>query len=491
MITVSVINAPLKEVYVLRHIILSFAFVASIVNANDTVEKKTINEQLIETALTSRHALDILTDLTTNIGPRLPGTEADLRTVAWAENLLTSQGFDRVYKQPVRVPAWKRGIANASIVSPAPQALIISALGHSVGTPEGGITAPVVRVSSLAALSEISARAVKGHIVFIDHKMERHRAGKYYREVVGGRSNGASIAATKGAVGLLIRSIGTDSDRFAHTGMMLYDVKKPRIPSAALSAPDADQLTRLLTQHGKVTLNFELGSEHLESAISYNVIAEYDGAKFPEQYVLVGAHHDSWDEGTGALDDGAGIAIVTAAAKQIIDLPDRPKRGVRVVLYAAEELGLVGAKAYARENADDLHNIYLASESDFGAGEIWKLDTRFSDALSALSKKLLKELAPLNIEAGHNKATGGPDTSVLVNKGVPALTLLQDGTDYFDFHHTPNDTLDKVSPEALKQNVAAWSVMLWTTTNSDAELRPISLKKTQRVEAKELSTPQQ
>lgn len=427
-----------------------------------------ISHQLIEQAQSSSYGLELLTDLTTNVGPRRAGTEGDKRAVEWAKAKLIGLGFDRLHIQTVEVPGWYRGKSSASVLSPAPQPLVVTALGYSIGTPTGGIKAPIIRVSSLKALKNLSSDVIKGHIVFLDHKMSRARTADVFRHLINGRTKGASIAASKGALALLVRSVGTSSDRFAHTGMVIYDERLPKIPAAAISSPDADQLTRLLTQHGKVSVALELICGPLPPTKSYNLIAEYDGTEKKEEYVLVGAHLDSWDEGTGTLDNGAGIAIVTAATRLLLDLKQRPKRGIRLIYYAAEEVGLIGARTYAAKN--DLQQIYLAAESDFGAGPVYQLHTRFQDPESPLKSELLSALAPLKIEPGHNHTNGGPDVSVLVNKGVPALMLQQDGNDYFDYHHTANDTLDKVNPKHLQQNIAAWAAMIWVVANSEVPL---------------------
>ncbi|MGI3043647.1 M28 family metallopeptidase [Shewanella algae] len=433
-------------------------------------------ESLQQKALDSDLGFQIVESLTVEVGPRLAGSPKDAMAVAWAEKKLQSLGFDSVYKEAVEVPVWERGEASASIVAPFQQPLVITALGGSVATPTEGITAKIVRFDSLAALKEANPDDVAGKIVFIDQKTERHKTGKGYGKSVGGRSRGAIEAARKGALAIVIRSIGTDHDRMAHTGTMRYEEGLKRIPAAAMSAPDADLVNAMLKRSADITLTLKMSPENKGSAISYNVIAEITGSSKPDEIVLIGAHLDSWDEGTGAIDDGAGVAIVTAAGKLIQDLPVKPARTVRVVLYAAEEIGLVGGKAYAKAHAAELDKHYIAAESDFGAGPIYRIDFQVNDQVLPKLQQLTQVMQRNGVAAGDNSAYGGPDVSMLPASGVPVASLRQDGTDYFDYHHTPNDTLDKIDPKALAQNIAAYAQFAYLMAQSELELRPLPAK---------------
>ncbi|WP_065187447.1 M28 family peptidase [Shewanella woodyi] len=435
-----------------------------------------ISEQLQQQALASSLAYDLVESLTVEVGPRLAGSEKDLIAVQWAEGKLTTLGFDKVYKEPVKVPVWDRGDAKAMVVAPYPQGLVITALGGSVATPIDGITAPIVRFDTLAALKAAPEGSLTGKIAFIDHKTERHTTGKGYGKTVGGRSRGAVAAASKGALAIVIRSIGTDHDRMAHTGAMRYQDDVPRIPAAALSSPDADQLNLMLKRDENVVLQLKMSPQSHGYATSYNVIAEVTGATKPDEIVLIGAHLDSWDEGTGALDDGAGVGIVTAAGKLIQDLPQKPARTIRVVLYAAEELGLIGGKAYAKAHKDELAKHYIAAESDFGAGLIYQIDYRVSEQAFKDVLAISKPMTSNGVAMGTNTASGGPDVSMLPKQGVPVASLRQDGRDYFDYHHTPNDTLDKINPESLQQNVAAYAQFAYLMAQSEIDLRPLATK---------------
>lgn len=437
---------------------------------------QTVVGKLQNSALKSDLAYKIAESLTVEVGPRLAGSAENVVAVDWAEAKLKSLGFDKVYREPVTVPVWQRGTARASVISPFPQPLVISALGGSVATPASGLQAKVVRFDNLAALINADAATVQGKIVFIDQKTERHQNGSGYGKSVGGRVNGAVEAARKGAVAVLIRSIGTDHDRMAHTGLMHYQQDVPRIPAAALTNPDANQLDAILSRGQEVTLSLNMSPKELGNTTTYNVIGEFTGSSKPDEIVLLGAHLDSWDEGTGAIDDAAGVAIVTAAAKMVAELPQRPARTIRVVLFAAEEIGLLGGKAYVAQHANDMANHYIAAESDFGAGRIYQADVRVNPAALAAVWQSLSGLTAMNVELGDNNARGGSEVSLLPGVGVPVASLRQDGNDYFDYHHTPNDTLDKIDPEALAQNVAVYAVFAYQMAQSTLPLRPLPKK---------------
>lgn len=276
-------------------------------NAAATDTNQSVSAKLQQQALSSSLAYDIVESLTVEVGPRLAGSDKDLVAVEWAEKKLGSLGFDKVYKEAVQVPVWQRGEAKANIVSPYAQPLVITALGGSVGTPEEGISAPIVRFETLDELKQADPSLVAGKIVFIDHITPRFKTGKGYGMTVGGRSRGAIAAAEKGALAIVIRSIGTDHDRMAHTGMMRYQEGVDKIPAAAMSNPDADLVTLMLKRDPNVVLHLEMSPKNLGYATSYNVIAEVTGSSKPDEIVLIGAHLDSWDEGTGAIDDGAGV----------------------------------------------------------------------------------------------------------------------------------------------------------------------------------------
>ncbi len=443
------------------HNLLMLALFTPALYANTPVQPLPLSPQL---------AYQLVESLTTEVGPRIAGSPGDRASVQWATSQMKSLGFDKVWTEEFVTPYWQRGQARLEVLTPFPQSLVLTALGGSVGTPANGIDATVVQFDSLEALLAAKSEQVKDKIVFINKAMTKDRAGSQYGKVVGARAKGAVDAARLGAKALIIRSVGTSANRFAHTGKMSYDPAVPKIPAVAISAPDAQQLARILQKAPEAKLKLQMDNQQTEDAISHNVIGEITGSERPDEIVLIGAHLDSWDQGTGALDDGAGVGLVMATAA-LLKKEGQPKRTIRVVLYGNEEGGLVGARAYAARHAKELSKHVLASESDFGAGRIWRFETRFGASALPFAKQIQQQLAPLGIEAGGNDAFGGPDVSVLKALGVPVVTLEQDGTDYFDYHHTPNDTLDKVDPAALEQNLQAWLIMTRAVANSALDLR--------------------
>ena len=400
----------------------------------------------------------ILESLTTEIGPRMAGTPADARAVAWAEAKFKELGFDKVWKEPVSFPTWKRGIETAEILAPFPQPLTITALGGSVATDVNGVTAELVQFATFADLVAAPEAMVKGKIVFINHKMQ---SSNEYGLVQPGRSKGASESAKKGAVAIIIRSVGTDSHRFPHTGMMSYEAGVAKIPAAAMSNSDADMVVRMMARGKPVTVKLNLGSSSGATYTSYNVIGEITGTEIPNEYVVIGGHLDSWDLGTGAIDDGAGCAITMAAAEFIQRNKMKPKRSIRVVLFANEEQGLIGGKAYLDAHQNQIAQIQAASEADSGQGPVTKMSSYVRPEALELVKQMQQVMAPLNIVAGDNNANPGPDMGGLKNAGAASFGLSLRSDDYFDLHHTPDDTFDKIEPARINQAAAAYTVFAW------------------------------
>ena len=426
--------------------------------------------ELRERALRSSLGYDITADLTTRIGNRLAGSPNDPRAVQWAVETLESMGFDRVWTEPATFPAWSRELESVAVDEPVSQQLVSLAIGFSPPTPTGGLEAEVVMFDDLAGLEAAPVDAVEGKIVFIRERMVRARDGSGYGPTVQARSRGSMVAAEKGASALVIRSVGTSTNRFAHTGTMRFDAGSRRIPAAAISNPDADQLERLIALGDPVRLKVEISAQINETYTSRNVFAEITGSEQPERIVALGAHLDSWDVGTGALDDGAGVGIVTAAARLIAEHAPRPRRSIQVMLFAAEEIGLWGGRAWADRYNQEIETIQVAAESDFGAGPIYEISARVVDDAWPVIEAIQRELAPLGIELGNRSRTaGGPDFIPMSRYGLAAADLQQDGTNYFDYHHTINDTLDKIDPEEMAQNVAAYAVFAWLAAQSPVD----------------------
>jgi hypothetical protein len=424
---------------------------------------------LRDAALKDDIAWDVVEGLTTEVGQRLAATEAEARARAWAVKKLTALGFKNVHIETYKMPLWERGIETAEVLGSSAQKLTIAALGNSGSTGPKPIEAEVAYFPTLADLQAASAEAVKGKIVFVSNTMTPTQDGSQYGYFGGARRAGPNIASSKGAVAILIRSIGTDYHRNPHTGVTNWaDGVKP-IGAAALSLPDAEQLTRLL-KRGPVKLRVQITAGMKGEAESGNVIADVPGSDPSAGIILVGGHLDSWDLGTGAIDDAAGVAITTAAAKRIMDA-GQPRRTIRVVWFGAEEVGGFGGAAYAKAHANERH--VLAQESDFGADRVWKFETNLPAGAKPIADRLATVLAPLGISRGRGTAHGGTDVGPVINTGVGVIDLSQNGLRYFDYHHTPDDTLDKIDPEQLRQNVAAWTAMLAVAANAPEDIGPI------------------
>jgi len=435
-------------------------------------------KQLRDVALEDNTGYQITESLTTEVGQRMAGSKANDLAVKWAQKKLKSLGFDRVTLEPVSYPTWIRTSESASIISPFPQKMMLTALGFSVGTSKRGVQAKVIQFNHLSDLELITDNRVKGKIVFISERMQRFRDGHGYGKTVRGRTAGASIAASKGAVGLLIRSVGTDNNRTPHTGVMHYQEGIKKIPAAALSNPDADLLLRELKKSKNVVVNMNLQVRMGPNKKSYNVVADMLGSSKPDEIVAIGGHLDSWDLATGAIDDGAGVGITTAAAYLIGHLAKRPARTIRVVLFANEETGLWGGKAYANRHFKEINKHIIAGESDFGAGPIYQLDAAVKPAAWPAIEAMAKVLKPIGIKLGEKKAEGGPDYSPFHAKGLAVFDLKQDGTKYFDWHHTSNDTFDKIDPKEMAQNVAAYAVVVYLSAQYDGDFgSPLPLTK--------------
>lgn len=433
-------------------------------------EIETTAKMLMDRAMVDEIGLSFVEDLTTEVGQRLAGSESEARARDWSVAELTELGFDTVRVEPFEIPFWSRKREAVSVISPSPQPLVATALGGSAATPEGGVTGQVVRFESLAELQDAAISQIDGRIVFIDETMIKTMDGSGYGMAVRKRSQCAVAASDKGALACLIRSVGTQPHRMPHTGIMARDGAEGAGPVAAISGPDADQLTRLL-RRGPVTVSVDIQTEIKTNAPSGNVIAELTGTDLSDEIVLIGCHLDSWDLGTGALDDGAGCGIVVGAAMLIADLPERPRRTIRVVLYGAEEVGLFGATAYARAHGDHLDKHVLAAESDFGAGPIWRFQTRFGEAALPYARTLQNLLMPLGVTPDDNRAFGGPDIGILARSGVPVVTPGQNGMDYFDYHHTPDDTFDKIKPDEFRQNVAVYAAFAYIAAETGWDFR--------------------
>jgi len=435
--------------------------------------------ELRAAGLESDRAFKIVESLTTEVGPRLAGSPEEERARAWGVKLLTDLGFENVRVEEFPLDLWTRGgpeNERVAITAPYPQPLVATTLGGSAATPEGGIEAEIAYFATFDALEQADAApdALAGKIVYVNDRMVAAQTAEGYGPANRKRLHAWRLAEDRGAVGVLIRSVGTSPNRFAHTGMMsMPEGRRPKIPAMALSNPDADQVARIAESGQTVRVRMQTYAGFRGEGVSGNVIGEIVGREAPEEIVVIGGHLDSWDISTGALDDGAGIGITVAAAKQILDLPEAPRRTIRVILWGAEEVGLVGARAYAaaREADGTLADHVIGSESDLGARPIWRYRTNVAESALPAMAAVARELAPLGILHGNNQSSGGPDIWPLMQRGMPVARLEQEGMDMFEFHHSPNDTLDKIDTDELAQNQAAWALWTYLMAELDVDFR--------------------
>lgn len=423
---------------------------------------------LRERALSSHLGYDIVESLTTEVGPRLAGSEGDARAVEWAKAKFKALGYDRVWTEPVTFPKWERRSEHAEVVGPHAQPLTLIALG---GSPGGTVEAEVVRFADLDALKAAPDGSLEGKIAFVDYTMKKARDGSDYAFGSGIRVGGPTVAIAKGASAFLMRSAGTDSNRSPHTGITRFPDGATPIPAAALSAPDAEQLARLIAL-GKTTVRLALECGWDGTYTSANVIGEITGSKKPAkgeapEVVLIGGHLDSWDPGTGAIDDGAGVAITMAAGALL--KPLKPKRTIRVVAFSNEEQGLYGGNAYRDKYADAVASHVMSAESDFGAGRIYGFDSSAAASAYPAVTQIARALEPLGIAYMPGEGRPESDIGPLTQRGMAWGWLGHDGTDYFDLHHTADDTLDKIDPKALAQNVAAYAVFTYLAAEADGD----------------------
>lgn len=416
-------------------------------------------------------AWDRLAYLADTFGHRLSGSKSLEQAIDWSLEVMREDGLSNVRREKVMVPHWVRGKESAQILGPTPRELPILGLGMTVGTPKRGITAEVVVVSNL---DEIDSRAdeLKGKIVVINQAMppydhEHHNA--HYGTTVQIRAHGPSRAGQYGAKAVLIRSVTANSLRTLHTGMLSYDEDKPKIPAAAITPEDAEWFARMAARGQKVEVHLELGAKLLPDAESANAIAEIPGREKPEEIVLIGGHIDSWDVGDGSSDDGAGCLMAMEAAKMLLELNLIPRRTIRVVLFTNEENGLRGGKAYFEAHQHEPH--VAAIEADSGSAAPWGFGIGDDEAdLASLLPyaELFEALGAHHFVLGG----GGADISPLTKAGVLGIAVRPDTSHYFDLHHSPADTIDKIAPFHLERNAAAMALMAYILAERDLPDEP-------------------
>ncbi len=422
-----------------------------------------IAERLKNKGLTDLKAYELLSELTTTIGPRLSGSEGYEKAVIWGRDALKNAGADSVWLEPVMIPKWVRGpVEKAEIfVAGRTTELTVCALGGTIGTPKGGISGDVIEVRSFEDVKALGPKA-RGKIIFYNRPFDRTKVntGEAYGEAVNQRTSGAVEAAKVGAAAVIVRSMTNAVDDEPHTGAMRYDDSIPKIPAAAVSTADANMLSALLEKQKNVTLTLRLSAKTYPDVLSYNVIGQITGRELPNEIILVGGHLDSWDKGTGAHDDGSGIAHSIETIHLIAASGLQPKRTIRAVLYANEENGLKGGRAYAARAKMTSEKHLAAIESDAGGF----MPRGFGVSTDSVRFEKIRSYSSLLEIAGAEKIRrggGGADISTLEQFGTVMIGLNPESQRYFDYHHSHHDTIDKVHPRELELGAIAMSILAW------------------------------
>lgn len=446
-----------------------FAAAPTAVEAADAVPARIAGE-----ALTTQGAYDFARALADKVGARPAGSASAHRAAAWAEAAMHKMGLKNVRREPVQVPGWTRGQERGEILSPTARPLVLTALGGSVATPVDGITGEVVAVASLDDVKGLGNRA-RGKILFFNQVMAATMDFTGYAAVAPMRVRSAIESARAGAIATLVRSAGTGRHRLAHTGAVLYEPGVLRVPAAALAAEDADLLARLVADSGSVKVRLRISITDDGPRPDWNVVGELPGNKEHEQIVLIGAHLDSWDLGAGALDDGAGCGIALDTLRIITTLGLKPARTIRVVLFASEENDGAGALGYVAAHKAELPRHVAALEADAGAGrptgyQLVGDGASVTTSLAMLQRWVapLANLVPPQIAIAPRAA---PDIVALHKLGVPAIGVSQDMRNYFEWHHTHGDTVDKIDRLDLALTTAAFATLTWTAATA-TELLP-------------------
>jgi Zn-dependent M28 family amino/carboxypeptidase len=423
--------------------------------------------RLRDAALADDYAYIRLRHLTDNIGPRLSGSPQAQQAVEYVAAEMRSLGAE-VTLEKTSVPHWVRGVETGALTSwpgGAPgttQKVVLTALGGSVATPAEGITAPVLVVSSFDELKQLGPDAAKGKILLFNHAFDKQLAatgqgGQAYGQAVIYRAVGPTVAANVGAVAVLVRSVGGADYRLPHTGATSYTANVPKIPAGAVTAEDADMMA-YLTRQGAVTMHLTLTPQSLPNVPSYNVIADWKGSEHPEQVVIVSGHLDSWDLGTGAIDDGAGVVVSMQAIHLMQKLGLHAKRTIRFIAWMDEESGSEGAATYAEEHKSQLADQIGAFESDLGCDHPTGLIYAGKPELAGWLRPVAHVLEPIGAGVLQPNEEAGEDIAAIVSQGVPGFAPLQDSRFYFNYHHTAADTFDKVDPVHLAENAAVMVV---------------------------------
>jgi len=436
--------------------------------------------QIQQAALDDEYAYQQTAHLTDNIGPRLAGSPQAAGAEEYVADELRKLGLE-VSLEKVTVPHWVRGEERAELVAypgqvPGTQQKIVVAALASLNnaTPAEGVTAEIVVVKSFEELTALPHEKVAGKIAVFNYPFDQRMAAAgfalaAYGEAVAYRENGRAAAARQGAVAALVRSAGSADFRLVHSGETGYDPKLPSIPAGCITAEDAELMGRLAAQ-GPVRVHLVLTPKMLPDVTSYNVVADLKGSEHPEELVIVSGHLDSWDLGTGALDDAAGVALAMETAQLLKQLRLQPKRTIRVVAWMAEEMGIFGGKAYAKQHAADMAKHFAAIETDLGAGHPVGINVAGDEAVVDFLQPVAGVLQTSGAGAVRLSDETGADIIPLKVAGVPTFSPIQDVRKYFDYHHSAADTLDKIDPRELRENAAVVSVLAYALATMNTEL---------------------
>lgn len=451
--------------------LIIFTVVASVTAQSITERYRDQVRQLIDASLTTDSAWSRLAYITDTFGPRFSGSQNLEDAIDEIVRMMQNDGFDTVYTEPVKVPHWVRGNESAKMISPRPRMLPMLGLGGSISTPPEGITAEVIVVDELDSVATLGERA-RGKIVLINQAFEEGRGPapfRGYSQTVRIRSMGAVESAKVGAVATLIRSVGPYGMQTPHTGSMAYVDGVPKIPAAAITIEDSEMIKRMTERGQKVVVTLNMEAQTLPDADSRNIIVELRGYEKPDEIVVMGGHIDSWDVGTGAMDDAGGCIVTWEALRLMKQLGLRPRRTIRVVFWTNEENGLRGANVYKNNRLAEVEKHVLAMESDSGVFSPEGFGFTGVNAAYAVINEIGQMLAPI----GANTITrggGGADISPLTREGVPSMGLTVDGTKYFWYHHTDADTIDKLNRDEVSRCVAAMAVMAFVVADMEERL---------------------
>jgi hypothetical protein len=449
----------------MRYFLLTVLLFTNLILKAQSTDEQFIRK-IYDEALAKGQSYEMLEHLCTKIGPRLSGSPGAAAAVEWSRQVMHAYGFDSVWLQPVMVPHWVRGkkeigrIVNSKKLGS--EAVNICALGGSVGTGASGVLANVVEVKTWDELKQLGEKGVKGKIVFFNRPMDPKLIPMFssYGGAVDQRANGASEAAKLGAIGVIVRSMGINLEDYPHTGSLRYALNVPKIPAVAIATRHAEVLSELLKDDKDLKFYFETHCETLPDAPSFNVIGELKGTERPDEIIVVGGHLDSWDLGQGAHDDGAGCVQSIEVLRLFKAMGYKPKRTIRAVMFMNEENGLRGGVEYANQAKLKNEKHIAAIESDRGGFT----PRGFTVPTQPKAKAKVQSWKPLLEPYGlsdFSQEGGGADISPLAPQGVPLMGYLPDSQRYFNFHHTAEDTFDKVDKRELELGAAAMAAIIY------------------------------